>query len=127
VRIEGFLVDEENDIRKFRVVQLVCHQELQLLLSISSCLEVPRGARIRIQLVNILQVILSVAPTDDVKLSSNESHGVTSSHFWLCLDVGKVVAVSPGLSLGVKSVQVVEALGMRSTTAKKIQFLLHRA
>jgi hypothetical protein len=127
VRVKGLLVDEENNIRKLRVIQLIRHEELQPLLSISRCLKVPRRTRIRIQLVNILQVILSVAPPNDVELSAHEGHGVAGSHLGLGLVVGEVVAVGPGLRLGVKGVEVVETLGVGPASAEEIKLLLHRA
>jgi len=98
---------------------------MELLLCVCLACEVPLRTGVGLQFVDIFEVVLPVAATNDVKSGANESHAVASTHLWLLFGVGEVVAVHPGLSLGFKCVQVVEALGMRARATEEVKFLLN--
>lgn len=80
-------------------------------------------AGVRIQLINVLQVVLSVASTNNVEFGVDEGHRVASSHFRILLYVCKIVAVGPPRRRWVKCVQVVEALRVGTGATEKVQVL----
>jgi len=78
------------------------------------------GAGVCVKDVNVFQIVLAVAASNDVQIAANQGHGVASSCFrcWVLLRLVKVINVFPGLRLGVKSVEVVKTESMRATASK---------
>jgi hypothetical protein len=52
---------------------------------------------------------------------------MSSSHLWVLLHVGEIVAVCPSAIGRIESVEIVEALGVRPRSSKKIKFLSNSA
>lgn len=112
VRVERLPFDHKCDIAQIGVVNHGGDAVDQG--SFALRLEVPVRARVRVQLVHILQVVLSVAASDNVQFGADEGHRVTCSHLRVLLRIREVVAVGPRSCRWFKHVQVVEALGVGS-------------
>ena len=110
VGVEGLALDHEGHVGEVGVVQQAgdALEEPRLRLG----LEVPLGARVRVQLVHVLQVVLSVAAPDDVKFGAYEGHRVSRPHLRVLLRIREAVTMCPGCTLRVECVQIVKALGV---------------
>lgn len=120
-----FTFNFEDDIREFWIVCLISNQWGKLVLR--GQLPVPLGTWICIKLIHIFQVVLSIATTNYIKWGADIRHAVSRTHFGFLHVVCEMIAMGPGAYFGIESVQIVKALCMRTTTAKKIQFRTHCA
>ena len=110
MRVKCLALDNKADIRVLFIIDHCRYSSGQSVLAV--VFEIPVWTWIRIQLVNIFQVILSIASANNIKLRSNKCHRMTCPHLRLLLKVCETVAVSPFRAYWVKGIKIIEALGM---------------
>ena len=84
------------------------------------------GARIGIKYVDILKVVLAITATNDVKFAVDERHGMAGSRIWvrIVFSVEDVVAVLPGGRFWVESVQIIEAVCVRTAASEQVELVI---
>jgi len=110
---ELFFVDELSDVL----------QELAFAVGV----EIKLRARVRIQYVDVLEVILAIAASNNEEPAIHEGFGVACSGLGLVLAVLEVVYLVPFGLLRLEHKQIVEAVSMRPRPPKQKQHIVYVA
>ena len=129
--VEFLTFNHKYDIRKFRLIKhrrktWVKSNFYRLLIWILSWFGIKVWAWVGVKHVDVLEVILSIWPTNYVQFTIHKSHRMPSSSFWILrlFTVFEVVAVLPSRINWIKRVKIVKAKCVRTRATEEEKFIV---